>query len=388
MKILSILNPSLDDYKISGAALLGINVGEYINHNIHGVEVDYVASSAIYSLLDRGDSDSHSPEVFIPSFGKKNIVRDTIEYSVKVFLENNYDVMHIHLHQMSVLSAIENIIPKDIPVVYTQHSSTILGRFSLGYRPDAYKLSSDRNRKIKIVCPSESMKRIWEEYIENSDNANNVVVIRNGINTISSESVKSLSERNGYISCGRIDPNKGMLEVAKFCVEYGHKITLVGSLGMGSMKIGESQLNYYNEFLDLVDHNSDILEWKEYVPNSVLIKMMSKARGYISMSNKESFGLTVAEAMSVGTPVLYLQENAISEITNDSSSVMIPRDKLYRKKFSSRLPVFEDCYNLLEDKINSNIVTSESVKAYFNNMQLSIGDCSRNYVELYESFSL
>lgn len=388
MKVLSILNPSLDDYKISGAALLGINIGEYMNHNIEDVEVDYIASSAIYSLLDRDKTCYHSPKVFTPNFGKRNIVKDTIEYSLKIFSENNYDVMHIHLHQMSVLSAIENIIPYNIPVVYTQHSSTILGRFSLGYRPDAYKLSSDENRKIKIVCPSDSMKEIWKEYIESSNDANNVVLIRNGINTISSESSKDLSERNGYISCGRIDPNKGMLEVARFCVKYSHKITLVGSLGMGSMKIGEAQLNYYNEFVDLVKNNSDILEWKEYVPNSVLIKMMSKARGYISMSNKESFGLTVAEAMSVGTPVLYLQENAISEITNENSSVMIPRDKLYRKKFSSRLPVFEDCYNLLEDKINSKVITSESVKKCFNDMQLSIGDCSRNYVELYKSFSL
>lgn len=384
MKILSVLNPSLDDYKISGAALLGINLGEYINHNIDGVEVDYVASSALHSLLDR-DENSRFVKVFIPELSKRNIVKDTIKYSINKFYEDHYDVLHIHLHQMSVISAIAELIPTDIPVVYTQHSSTILGRFSLGYRPDAYKLSSDSDRKIKIVCPSLSMKKIWQEYIESDEDMRNVTVIRNGINTISSEfPITPLGKRDHYISCGRIDPNKGMLEVAKFCVKYGHKITLVGSLGMGSMKIGEAQQKYYDDFVNLVNNNSDILKWFEYVPNTVLIKMMSRAKGYISMSNKESFGLTVAEAMSVGTPVLYLEEQAVSEITDKNSSIMIPRDALYRKTFEKRLPVFEECFRVFESKIDSGLITVDSVQNNFHLKGLSIGDCARNYIKLYQ----
>ena len=382
MKILSVLNPSLDDYKISGAALLGINLGEYINHNEDNITVDYVASSAIYPFLY---SDA---KVFTPKLlSKRSVVRDTVEFATNIFYEFGYDIMHIHLHQMSVLESIRNM-PKDIPVVYTQHSSTILGRFSLGYRPAAHYLSTTTDRKIKIVCPSITMMQIWYEYNEahDSDFYNNVCVIKNGINLYSNiyPGDVTLKNRDYYVSCGRIDPNKGMLEVAKFCSEYNHNVILIGSLGMGSMKINDVQKKYYEDFTDLVRKSKNI-DWYDYLPNRDIRTIMAEARGYISFSNKESFGLTVAEAMSVGTPILYLEDDAISEITSNSSSERIRRDELYRKKFNSRLSIFEDHYNNLERRINNEEVTVDTVIDNFNNKELSIMDCSKNYIKLYES---
>lgn len=387
MKILSVLNPSLDDYKLSGAALLGINLGEYFNHNNDDISVDYIASNAIYDLLDNIYTCYHNPKIYKMFSTKRNIIKNTIEYAIKIFRDNKYDIIHIHLHQMSVINAIYDIIPNDIPVVYTQHTSTISGRFSLGYRDKAYKLSCSTDRNIKIICPSYSMYNIWKEYIKTEgdiDNIKNVSVIRNGICSYKEPDNSFNIDKPYYISCGRIDPNKGMLEIAKFCELYNHKILLIGDFKMGTMKLGDSQKKYYNEFIEIVN-NSTCIKWIPYVTNQQLLYLISNSKGYLCMSKKESFGLTIAESLSVGTPILYIEEDALKEICNDKSSVMIPSEELYRKQSKSRLAVYEKYFNIFCNKIDSNEITRDIVKQQFHNLELSIRDCANNYSKLYYS---
>lgn len=373
MKILSVLNPTLDDYKISGAALFGINLGEYLNNNYGGVQVDYIASGSIADFVGT------EPVLYWPKVRKSRAVSDTIAYAVNVFRENNYDVMHIHLHQMSVLASICKLIPKDIPVVYTQHSSTILGRFSLGYRDSARELSQCNDRKIKIVCPSMSMVDIWEEYIEDSNHPN-VVMIRNGIKDVHT----GLSNRNDtYISCGRIDPNKGMLEVAKLCVSCNRKVILIGSLGMGSMKISDDAKKYYDDFVYICEKNKDIITWYEYLSNEKIRELMSMSKAYISMSKKESFGLTVAEAMSTGLPVLFYEEDAIAELNDSTTAVMIPKSDLSRKSEPKRLAIYEKYLKLLEMEISEGIITSDNVTRRSLLNGTNMRECAANYMKQY-----
>lgn len=326
MKILSVLNPSLNDYKTSGAALLGINIGNYINSSTNN-KVDFIASKFIENLL------TVDTEVYIIEYNKRSVVSDTIKEAVNIFKSKNYDIMHIHIHQMSVLSAIEQYIPECIPVVYTQHTSTILGRFSLGYRDSAKYLSRDR-KNIAIIMPSYSLKSIWEKYTGlNSDELDNVFVIRNGVIEYN---ILNDTKDDSLFACGRIDPNKKILEIVNWCLNYNHKITVVGDIGFGAMKVSDNNIRYYDNFKDLVENNKNIITWIPYASNEDIRKMLSTSFACISFAAKESFALIVAESMSVGTPVFYIEENAIDELLDENCSVRVDNKSLYNKRLRER----------------------------------------------------
>lgn len=411
LKVLSVLNPSLDDYKISGAASFGIKLGlEMINSEnisklgfIANIDSFYEYVNSIYDESNKYPVvDNTNIKVHNISFSKRSVVRDTIKEAVNIFNKNDYDIIHIHIHQMSVLSSIYKYIPDYIPVVYTQHTSTIMGRFSRGYIDDAYNLSI-HSKNVKIVCPSYSMKNIWMDYIfqvdksrDNydelmelyTDRVENVEVIRNGIlDNDNIELVDPRDKKGKCISVGRIDPNKGMLEVARFCVDNNHPVVLIGDSGMGSLKMNDSQREYYDNFVNICNENSNIITWYKYLDNSEVRKKMSESDVYISFSNKESFSLVTAESLSVGTPILYLEENAVKEIAGTHESMMIKKSSISRKRWKTKSSIYEEYFQLQQNNIHS-IRDVESnyprmVRDRFLRLGLGIDRCSENYLQLY-----
>lgn len=389
MKILSILNPLLSDYKISGASMLGINLA--IEMSNQGHQVDFIANKEILSNLLRElkcyDKVNILPEPEIKS--KSKSIQEIIKYATDKYYEGNYDVMHIHLHQMSVLSNICKIIPKGARTVYTQHTSTILGRFSLGYRDFARELSQDTSRKISIVMPSNSMLDIWKEYLETDSGLVNVSVINNGVsldyNYIDNE--LSREQEGRYIACGRLDPNKGILEVAKVFAENKLPITIIGDRSKGTLKESESDDKYVNEFLDIVNKNSNI-KWIKQVNHDELMSMFKKSKGFISFSKKESSSLVTIEAEINRIPIFYLEENAVNEVIdtcNNSNcgvySTMVSRDELYRKRESSRIDIINNKFKEFDSKVNS----LDRNNSKLVNFPYDIKECAKNYIKIYKN---
>lgn len=382
MKILSVLNPVLDDYNISGAARLSINLANHIDTT--DSVVDFVANPCIIDMIPE-KSKVYTPEIK----SKSRYMKDIISYVVDIFQNMKYDILHIHIHQMSVLSHINESIPKNIPVVYTQHSSTILGRFSLGYRDSARELSTCKDRNIALVMPSNAMKDIWTEYI-GTDYIPNVHTIMNAISdSPSCITYRDISKCRRYFSCGRIDPNKGMLEVAQLCIKTRTPIIIVGDYGVGTLKANSLQENYYRNFIETVSNNRDIITWVKSLPNESIRRIMAKSRGYISLSNKESFGLTVAESLSVGTPIIYLEDKALNEVIDSASnhnpcsvSTMISRDSIYRRGVTTRFEIYAGAINKNEEMIR-NGYSRDNIISSFKNSPMTIANCSDNYMNLY-----
>lgn len=371
MKVLSVLNPSLKDYKISGAALLGIHLGNYMNKNFENVQVDFIANEEVKNLLDP------ITRVYTPEYKSRSVISDTIKYAVEVYKSGGYDTMHIHIHQMSVLSAIQQYIPDYIKVVYTQHTSTILGRFSLGYRDSARYLSTER-KNIKIIMPSFALKNIWKEYTDLTDSElKNVMVIRNGVVT---NEYAPYENTDRLFACGRIDPNKKMLEIAEWCVDYKHPITIVGDFGVGSMKVSDDLKNYYADFMSVCINNKDIINWVRYMSNEDIRNTLLESKACVSFSAKESFALIVAESMSVDTPVFCIEEDAICELLGENYPGIVYRKDLYRKSQKSREKIIEDVYKRFENSIGE---CSQIVRDRFEELGLSIEMCSKFYYEIY-----
>lgn len=389
MKILSVLNPLLSDYKISGASMLGINLGVEMANQGH--QVDFIANKDVLSNLLRElkcyDRVNILPEPEIKSKGKS--IQEIIKYATDQYYERDYDVMHIHLHQMSVLSNICKIVPKDARTVYTQHTSTILGRFSLGYRDYARELSQDVDRKISIVMPSSSMLDIWKEYLETDSGLINVSVINNGVsldyNYIDNE--LSREQEGRYIACGRLDPNKGILEIAKVFAKNKLPITIIGDRSKGTLKESESDDRYFNEFMEIVNNNDNI-KWVKQVNHDELMSMFKKSKGFISFSRKESSSLVTIEAEINRIPIFYLEENAVNEVIETCNknfcgvySMMVSRDELYRKRESSRIEIINKKFEEFDKVVSS----SESDNRKLVNFPYDIKECAKNYIKIYEN---
>lgn len=376
MKLLFVLNPCLDDYNISGAALQAINLGNSLSSI--GFQVDYIANECIRNMIDNKLSNLYT----IDNINKRGAIRKTLEYAVEIYNSGSYDIMHINIHQMSVLDAIVDIVPDYVNIVYTQHTSTILGRFSFGYRESARILSKSRTRKkCKIVMPSKYMIKVWEKYTGlSSSEMDNVVCIYNGTN----DHMKNLSyeRENFYVTCGRIDPNKRIVELTEFCSRYKIPLIVIGSLGFGTLKVSESAMEYYNKFLEMVDNK--YIKYIKYLSNDKVIDLISRARGYITFSKQESFGLTVAESMSVGTPVFYIEnESAISELYDDNETAMIIGD-MKRKSKNNKQEMIYTAFKKIGFLDNPSIDKIDSIRERYEKLNLSRESSAKNYKILFE----
>lgn len=376
MKILYVLNPALEDYRISGAAMLPINLSKTLVKCHPDVEIGFVGSYLLYELLEDSNFKIYTPEV-----RKSRSILDTIEYVRNLYISEGYDIIHIHIAQMSVFSAINKLL-SDLPVVYTQHNAGISGRFSLPYREPARLLSCSES--ARVILPSESMMKIWEDYIETTSHPS-TQVIKNGIPSypeLRDESLP-LNECSNYISVGRLEPSKGMAEIAELCVKYRHPITLVAGYSVGTVKLSEDMKAYIDRFDKVCKDNPDIITRYEYLPNYELRRLMVKSRGYLSLSTLESYGLAAAESIMSGLPVIFYEEEATKEFSLNGNSIMIPRKETYRKTYLTKLEIYEKYLQEYENCISSGNITREKVYETSKDLKLSIEDCADSYYRTY-----
>ena len=62
---------------------------------------------------------------------------------------------------------------------------------------------------------------------------------------------------------------------------------------------------------------SDRLTLLGYIDNAAVPSWLQRSKVYVQISDTETFGVTIAEAMSCGTPVLVSRRGAIPEIVGD-----------------------------------------------------------------------
>ena len=61
---------------------------------------------------------------------------------------------------------------------------------------------------------------------------------------------------------------------------------------------------------------SDSIEWSGFMDRAALLEAISSHDFFVLLSDSEAFGITVAESLSLGTPVLVSDNTALSEFSN------------------------------------------------------------------------
>ena len=301
MKVLHVISPSLDDgVEIVGACWSAIMLCNEMANSTE-VEVGLATKLSGYSMID-DRINIHEIEV-----KKSRINKDIITEALKVYSEYNYDVMHVHVHSLSVIKWMQVLVPDEVNVVYTLHTPTMLGRSSLEYGPYGKLISNKSN--FLISAPSNHMQNIWKEFIGEKDmEIRNLVTVYNGTNYDKLPILKP-HDREGYVVvCCRVDPMKRVLETLRELNRHNIKTIFIGDFWT------TSKSNWYSDEVRSILDSSDCIEWKPRLSNKEVKDVMRRAKCLVTLSDQESFGLTTAEAISVGTPVIYSTGGAVEEV--------------------------------------------------------------------------
>jgi glycosyltransferase involved in cell wall biosynthesis len=226
----------------------------------------------------------------------------------------SFDVIHAH-YWLSGLIAKQVAEEFKIPLIYTSHS---LGIFLEGY-------NKERVDCEKMVMTSSDFVTASSEF-ENVLISENYKIDKNKIKQITPGVDRevflpnpSIKRENIFLSIGRIQPQKGQLEVLKFLnnfrkIESNFKCFFIGG---PSGKSGDEYLEELKksiEELDLVSH----VEFLDNLSQSKIKEFLNRSKLLLHTSKFETFGLVAIEANSMGVPVLTTNRGSLVEIIEDN----------------------------------------------------------------------
>ena len=226
----------------------------------------------------------------------------------------SFDVIHAH-YWLSGLIAKQVAEEFKIPLIYTSHS---LGIFLEGYN------------KERVDC--EKMVMISSDFITASSEFENVLISENynidknkikkitpGVDRKVFSPNPSIKRENIFLSIGRIQPQKGQLEVLKFLnnfrkIESNFKCFFIGG---PSGKSGDEYLEELKKTIEELDLGSHV-EFLDSLSQSKIKELLNRSKLLLHTSKFETFGLVAIEANSMGVPVLTSNRGSLVEIIEDN----------------------------------------------------------------------
>jgi glycosyltransferase involved in cell wall biosynthesis len=136
---------------------------------------------------------------------------------------------------------------------------------------------------------------------------------------------------------------------------------------------GESHASQQEQLRYAVGTRSDIVIINSYMSREQLHSLLSECQSYISLHRSEGYGLTMAEAMSLGKPVIATAYSGNMDFMNESNAILVPYELV---------PVGDDAYPYPEDSRwaqPSIEFTAKSMRELYvdSDLRLRIGDQAR-----------
>jgi glycosyltransferase involved in cell wall biosynthesis len=127
---------------------------------------------------------------------------------------------------------------------------------------------------------------------------------------------EGLSPRGYFLYCGSIEPRKNLerLVAAHAASATAYPLVIVGPNGWRAEAINAA-----------ISRNPGVVRL-DYAPRATLVGLIAQARGLLMPSLAEGFGIPVAEAMTLGTPVITSAEGALAETAGDGAVKVDPTD--------------------------------------------------------------
>lgn len=228
---------------------------------------------------------------YIPSLYDQYMARDMFERAKA----GEFDALVFH-HPESAMG-LASLYPK-VPVLYVLHDY----------------LDEKRRQAIEMhLSPNQHFISISNSQRRDAPDFPYAGTIYNGIDT----NLFSYSEEaeDYLLYAGRIVPDKGVKEAVQVALQTGRRLIITGQYTPVTQW-------YFDE--NIKPHLNDRILYLGQIDKTQLAKYYQKAAALLMPIRwEEPFGLTMAEAMSCGTPVIAFRRGSVPEVIEDGKTGFI-----------------------------------------------------------------
>lgn len=204
----------------------------------------------------------------------------------------------------------------DCPLVVTPHYHGASADSFRDHLLNLYQplLGSAVRRADAVIAVSE-----WERRQLAADFGVDASVIPNGVDVERFSSATPDTRDTPYLLCvGRVEEYKGIQHVIRSLPKHDYDLVVAGS---GPYL---AELRSLAADLGVVDRVS----FEGYVDDERLPRLYAGAAAYVTMSEFEAYGMTVAEALAAGTPCVVREAGALVDWADRTDCVGVGTDAL------------------------------------------------------------
>lgn len=216
-----------------------------------------------------------------------------------------YDIVHAHnYHAFPALYAAQTKSKNKL--IFTSHYHGTGHSFlrKILFKPYRYVGKTIFSKADKVICVSEYEKQLVMKTAIVSENK--IIVIPNGVNLREFEGLKKDPKKNrAILYVGRLEKYKGVEHLIRSLLYIDSDISLE-IVGKGSQKNSLMMLAKRIGVSNRVSLYQDL-------PRNELLQKYVNADLFALLSSNESFGVSVAEALSCKTPCIVANASALKE---------------------------------------------------------------------------
>ncbi|TSC92423.1 MAG: Uncharacterized protein CEN89_705 [Candidatus Berkelbacteria bacterium Licking1014_7] len=269
-----------------GLTKLGHNVTTFAcaGSNVSGNLVP-VISKPMYDLVGGFDWNGIKQYEFLSFFELGKRIRD-------------FDVVHNHMgfHSIALAPFLS------IPFITTLHSSL----------PPDFPYLAEAFREYPFVSISDAQRKLAPEL-------NYVATVYHGID-VKDFPANFKNNDNNFVFLGTLSKNKGIDIAVRGAHVLGARLTIAGEIRE------EDKAFFENEVVPFIDRER--IRFVGEVDHAGKVPLLSNASALLFPSRwNEAFGLVVVEALACGTPVVALNNGAVSEILRQGKTGFIAENE-------------------------------------------------------------
>lgn len=230
------------------------------------------------------------------------------------------DVIHSHALFMGGVIAFHLSELFLIPFCHTEHASGLVHNKYEYNRHDIKLLREVYSRANKVFFVSSFVRNKISQFY--SLDSSNFKVLGNMVSKQFFDAVPNKKkEMFHYVIIGSLIPIKGIELLLhswiKLILIYPHsRLTIAGD-------------GYLKEELKTLSSALGVTQsviWKARLTREGVLKEMKNAHVVVSSSRLETFGLTIAEALSVGIPVVVTSSGGVEDFVNQTNGLIVKQD--------------------------------------------------------------
>ena len=343
---------------------LGVNDGGGLNVYVEAISKELAKDHTVHVITGEKAKNINNKNLKLTSFNlfsnqeniheKKKYLDEFINQTLQYIKEHNIHVIHAH-YWLSGLVAKKIKETNKIPFVFTSHSLGIFLQENnlerISYEKEIFSAAN------KITASSKYEKdNLLNRYSVNPLNIENITP---GINDKIFKMYKGEKKKNRILSVGRIQEQKGQLQILDLFKNLQYRINDLELFFVGgpSGVDGEAYLTKIKNKIEDLQLEDDI-QFLGSLSQKKLAKLMRKSKLLFHSAEHETFGLVAVEAHRSGLPVISINQGPFKEIITNDKDGLITQSFESIQAYDFIIKLFEN--SNFESELAKNAVQSSS----------------------------